>query len=240
MSGEDERRAAKRRPSLRRALRYSLLDGCAYSLMAGGAESYLTAFAVHLGVPARQVGLLGSVPQLVGSAAQLLTPHGVRAVRGLKRWVVILACLQALVLAAHATIPWIPGPPFLPLLLLLVSYWTVNLAIAPAWNHWMALLVPASRRATYFARRNRVLHVCMLAGLAMSGFFLQRSAGMGAAIRGFMIVVLSAAPCGSCPPPSSRFKTARGTPSSSARSASRASSPACGRARGGFSSSSGS
>jgi predicted MFS family arabinose efflux permease len=66
----------------------------------------------------------------------------------------------------------------------------VNLAIAPAWNHWMALLVPASRRATYFARRNRVLHVCMLAGLAMSGFFLQHSAVMGAAVRGFVIVVL--------------------------------------------------
>jgi hypothetical protein len=54
----------------------------------------------------------------------------------------------------------------------------------------MALLVPASRRATYFARRNRVLHVCMLAGLAASGFFLQHSAGTGTAIRGFVIVVL--------------------------------------------------
>ncbi|HWN81686.1 MAG TPA: MFS transporter [Candidatus Udaeobacter sp.] len=179
------------RPSLRSALRYSLLDGCAYSLMAGGAESYLTAFAVTLGVPAPQVGLLGSVPQLVGSAAQLGTPHGVRFVRGLKRWVVLLALAQAAILALHALLPAIPAPRFAAFLVLLSCYWTVNLAIGPAWNHWMGLLVPASRRAAYFARRNRVLHVFVLAGLAASGFFLQHAAGAGRAVQGFIAIVLA-------------------------------------------------
>jgi len=181
------------RPSLRSALRYSLLDGCAYSLMAGGAESYLTAFAVALGVPAGLVGLRGSVPQRVGSAAQLGTPHGVRFVRGLKRWVVLLALAQAAILALHAFLPRIPAPRFGAFLVLLSCYWTVNLAIGPAWNHWMGLLVPASRRAAYFARRNRVLHVFVLAGLAASGFFLQHAAAAGWAVAGFIVIVLAGA-----------------------------------------------
>jgi hypothetical protein len=161
--------------------------------MAGGAESYLTAFAVALGVPPRQVGLLGSVPQLVGSAAQLGTPHGVRWLHGLKRWVVALALLQALVLATHALLPRIPGPPFVPFLVLLSCYWTVNLAIGPAWNHWMGLLVPPSRRAAYFARRNRILHVFVIAGLAASGFYLQHATARGRVVQGFVAIVVAGA-----------------------------------------------
>ncbi len=175
---------------LTRALRFSVLDGCAYSFMAGGAESYLTAFAVHLGVPPYQVGLLSSVPQLVGAAAQLLTPFGVRLVRGLKRWVVGLATLQALLLASVALVPLVSGPAFPPLLVLLTGYWTVVLAIGPAWTHWMALLVPADRRSTYFARRNLWVNVCMVVALAGGGVALERAARAGAATAGFAGLVI--------------------------------------------------
>jgi predicted MFS family arabinose efflux permease len=175
---------------LKRALRFSVLDGCAYAFMAGGAESYLTAFAVHLGVPPFKVGLLTAVPQLVGSGAQLGTPAGVRLVQGLKRWVVGLASLQALVLAAVVLVPRFGGDAFLPLLLLLTSYWTLVIAIGPAWTHWMALLVPASFRSAYFARRNRWVHICMFAGLAGAGIVLQRSAGADITAAGFTAIIL--------------------------------------------------
>ncbi len=179
------------KPEIRgRALRFSLFDGCAYAFMAGGAESYLTAFAVYLGVPPLHVGLLSSVPQLVGSAAQLLTPAGVRLVGGLKRWVVGLASVQALVLAAIALVPQVAGPAFPPLLVLLTSYWTVVIAIGPAWTHWMALLVPGRERSSYFARRNRWVHVCMLTGLAGAGLVLERAARAGAAATGFIAIIL--------------------------------------------------
>jgi len=176
--------------TLRRALRLSVLDGCAYSIMVGGAESFLTAFAVFLGVPSAQVGFLSSVPQLVGSSAQLLTPAGVRLLGGLKRWVVTLAYAQGVVLAATALVPRLDAPPFLSLLILLSGYWTLNLAISPAWNHWMGLLVPAARRAVFFSRRNRVLHVCVLAGLVAGGAILDRTAHAGATAIGFVAILV--------------------------------------------------
>jgi hypothetical protein len=176
--------------TLRRALRLSILDGCAYSIMVGGAESFLTAFAVFLGVPSAQVGLLSSVPLLVGSSAQLLTPAGVRLLGGLKPWVVTLAYAQGAVLAATALVPRLGIPPFLALLILLSGYWTLNLAIGPAWNHWMGVLVPGSRRAAFFSRRNRVLHVCVLAGLLAGGAILDRAARAGATAIGFIAIVV--------------------------------------------------
>jgi predicted MFS family arabinose efflux permease len=179
-----------KREALRRALRISVLDGCAYSLMAGGAESYLSAFAVFLGVPAFQIGLLSSVPQLVGSAVQVAATAGARLFRSLKRWVVVLAYVQAAVLAATASVVVWRGDPFLPLLAAFTAYWTIALSIGPAWVHWMGVLLPPALRAHFFARRNRVLQVFILAGLVGAGVLLERTARSGATALGFVAILI--------------------------------------------------
>lgn len=59
-------------PQVDRTLRHSVRDGVAYSVMAGGGETYFSAFALFPKATAPQVGLLATLPPLLGSLAQLL------------------------------------------------------------------------------------------------------------------------------------------------------------------------
>ena len=61
-----------RDPRTDRSLRHSVRDGVAYSVMAGGAETYLSAFALFLRASASQVALVATVPPLAGAFFQFL------------------------------------------------------------------------------------------------------------------------------------------------------------------------
>jgi len=84
-------------PEVDNSLRHSVHDGVAYSVMSGAGETYLSAFAVFLHANTAQIGLLTSLPALIGSIAQLLSAWLGRRVRS--RMHVILPCVvvQALV-----------------------------------------------------------------------------------------------------------------------------------------------
>ena len=56
-----------------KSLQHSLRDAVAYSVMTGSGETYLSAFAVFLKATTAQIGLLASLPPLIGSFAQLLS-----------------------------------------------------------------------------------------------------------------------------------------------------------------------
>src|SRR5690606_7825598 len=58
-------------PAIDRALRHSVRDGMAYSVAAGGGETYFSAFALFFGATAPQVALLTALPPFIGSLAQI-------------------------------------------------------------------------------------------------------------------------------------------------------------------------
>jgi len=60
---------------------YSIKDGSFYSVMVGFGVNYLTPFALRLGASVADVGLLQTLPQLLGSAAQLLYSRVSRVVK---------------------------------------------------------------------------------------------------------------------------------------------------------------
>ena len=60
-------------PQVDRTLRHSVHDGVAYSVMSGGGETYLSAFALFMKATAPQVALFATLPPLSGSLAQLLS-----------------------------------------------------------------------------------------------------------------------------------------------------------------------
>ena len=49
-----------------RSLRHSIKDGVWFSAMTGGAESYFSAYAIHLHASTTIIGLLASLPPLLG------------------------------------------------------------------------------------------------------------------------------------------------------------------------------
>jgi MFS family permease len=170
----------------RRHLRLSTADALLYAVMVGCGEAYIGAFGLAIGLSEIQVGLLASVPLLIGAVFQLLTPRGVRFLDSHKRWVILCTLLQA-----SAFIPLIVmsvlgrGSPAL-LFLAAGLYWGANLATGPAWNTWIGTVVPRPVRSRYFAGRSRIAPFGIVAGLVSTGMFLQaRTADHRAAL--FMI-----------------------------------------------------
>ena len=154
-------------------LRAITADGAAYSVMVGVGETYLVPFALALGIAAGQASLLATLPVLAGSLLQLVAPLAVRRIGSYRRWVVSCAALQALcfvplviaALVGHAK----------PVLLFGVgaAYWGFSLATGPAWNAWVATIVPARLRARFFARRARLAQLALLIGLVAGGYGLE-------------------------------------------------------------------
>lgn len=175
----------ERHPNLRRDLRSMMADGAAYSLMVGIGETYVPAFALALGLGEVAAGLIATLPMLAGGLLQLISPWAVRQLGSHRRWVVACAACQALsllwmlglALAADVS-PWLVFAPT-------TLYWACGLATGPAWNAWVDRLVPGPLRATFFAQRTRVSHVCVLLGLIAGGAALRAGAAGGRAVSMF-------------------------------------------------------
>lgn len=113
---------------LRRSLRASVLDGACHAAMLGFGELYFPAFALSLGASAYQVGLLTTVPMLIGAGAQMVSPVVARRA-GDKRVVVVCAALQAATFLPVALIA-LTGAGGYPALLFLSSSALRALALA--------------------------------------------------------------------------------------------------------------
>lgn len=181
--------------AVRRDLCLITTDGMLYCVMVGCGEAYFGAFAVALGMGEILAGLLGSVPLVVGGTLQLITPVMVRCLGSLRRWVVWCATIQALSFFPLAVGAWRGGMPAWLVYLVVSVYWTVNFAQGPAWNTWVATLVPVRIRARYFAQRTRVVQLGTVVGLVGAGLALNaadRSGDRGAAIGVFAVLFMAA------------------------------------------------
>ncbi len=147
-------------------------DGVLYCVMVGCGEAYFGAFAVALGLGEILAGLIASVPLVVGGTLQLVTPRAVRALGSLRKWVVLCATVQALSFFPLAFAAWRGTMPAWALYLVVSVYWMVNYAQGPAWNTWVATLVPTRIRARYFAQRTRINQVGTVMGLVGAGLLL--------------------------------------------------------------------
>ena len=66
---------------VKKSLKYSIVDGVAYSGMTGFGSSYIRPFAIALNASNAQIGFLSSFPQLIRALFQL---HAVRVTDKLK------------------------------------------------------------------------------------------------------------------------------------------------------------
>ena len=148
-------------------------DATAYGGMVGLGETYLTTFALAVGLGELMAGLVGSVPLVAGGIMQMVSPWAIRKLGSHKRWVVSCASVQAmaflpLILAAV----WgrITGPALLAIATL---YWAAGLATGPAWNTWIGTIVPPPVRARFFAIRTRSQQAAVFFGFLIGGIALQ-------------------------------------------------------------------
>ena len=176
-----------RPPGLKRDLRLNVADGATYGMMVGGGETYLQAFVLAVGLGEVFAGLVASLPVLIGSLLQLVSPSGVRFLQSHKRWVVLCAGLQALCFVP-LILGSLSGDMSQAAVLIVASiYWAASLGTGPAWNTWQGTIVPREIRAKFFAKRSRISQAATLAGFLGSGFALQYGKASGDASQVFAV-----------------------------------------------------
>jgi len=183
-----------RDPRTDSSLRHSVRDGVAYSVMAGGAETYLSAFALFLHASASQVALVATMPPLVGAFFQFLSAWLGHKSGKRKPIIVTGAVLQALVWLPLLLLPVrFPQQAITLLIGCLVLYHAgANLA-APLWVSLMGDLVAERKRGRFFGRRTRLATVTSFVSLAIAGAVLYAFNRHGHTLLGYGVVFVCAA-----------------------------------------------
>lgn len=176
------------RRNLRKDLWFITWEGIAFSLMVGMGEAYLPAFALAVGVGEISAGLLLTLPVLMGALLQLATPYLVQRIGSYSVFTALASLIQ--------------GLSFIPLILgaligdsseiviygVAALYWASGMATGPAWNSWMAELIPARIRTKYFARRTSLAQAAVLLSLLAAGASLQLAAQEDNVLLAFAIL----------------------------------------------------
>ncbi len=170
-------------------LDHSVRDGCCHAVMLGSGEAYLAAFAVFLGANSLIIGLLASLPLLLGSLAQLGAVRLLDRIPSRKPLVILPAFLQALTWIPLLLAPaLVPGKGPILLLVCALAYFALGSFIAPSWNSWMGDLVPPERRGEYFGRRDRLRTMWQFGAVLIAGGILSVGRRSGAELAGFAAI----------------------------------------------------
>jgi hypothetical protein len=191
-SGPEGLLRSPRGSTTRQDLRAINSDGVAQSVMVGLGETWLPAFALALGMGEMISGLMATIPMLVGSVLQLISPYGVRWCGSLRGWVVLCAILQALSFAPLAVAALVGSMPVVILFAVAGIYWGAGLGTGAAWNAWVETLVPGRVRPKFFAGRTRLAQLGVLAGLIGGGLILEYGRSMGAELWAFGVIFVIA------------------------------------------------
>ena len=180
-------------PQVDHTLRHSVRDGVAYSVMSGGGETYLSAFALFLKATAPQIALIATLPPLLGSLAQLLSAWLVRRLRQRRQLILAGASLQALVWVPLLLLPLLyPTQAILLLVVCVTLYHASGNFSVPLWISLMGDLVPERKRGRYFGRRTRLATMTAFVALVIGGVVLQVFDAYGWTAFGFIAIFISA------------------------------------------------
>ena len=158
---------------VRQSLRYSVLDGSFYAVMVGCGEIFLPAFAVFMKATSLQLGLLGSLPQMLGSLLQLSSNRLLGLFGSRKRFVCTGALLQALMYVPIALAFYLGAHRIHYLIAFICLYWCFGMILNPAWSSWIGDLVDERVRGTYFGSRNRIIGFLTFATSLLAGYLLR-------------------------------------------------------------------
>jgi MFS family permease len=151
---------------VKKSLKYSILDGSAYSAMLGLTQDYIVPFALALRATTVQIGLLCSIPNVGMALSQLAAPHLAERASSRKGLIVPVTLTHALMWLPILFVPYVFAGQRI---WWLIGFFTLSTVFGslgnPAWASMMADLVPAGTRGKYFGFRGGI---CGLAALIFS------------------------------------------------------------------------
>jgi len=176
-------------PVVENSLRHSLRDAGAFAVMIGIGETYLSAFALFLQASTPQIGLLASLPPLLGSFIQPVSAWIGRLTGQRKVIVLVGASVQAMAWLPIVLLPLMFSDFALPLLIASVVLYQCGAQLAaPQWSSMMGDIVPVRRRGRFFARRTKIVSLMTFLALAVGGLVLQNFSNRGQTLLGFVLL----------------------------------------------------
>lgn len=176
-------------------LKASINDARAHATMLGSGETYLGAFAVFLSASTIQIGLLATLPQLIGALFQYLGVWLMERLASRKKLIVTLAALQSVCWIFIAVLPfiWLPNSQAVLLLIALVILHHIFAGLnTPAWNSLIGDLVPPAERGRFFGKRTQETAIFSFIALLSAGATLAYFNSIELAAWGFCLVYLTA------------------------------------------------
>jgi MFS family permease len=151
-----------------------VLDGAFAASMIGFGESFFAAFAVFLKANNIHIGLLSSLPLLIGSLSQMFSNRLIKRLRSRKLLVTAAAFLQGLMYIPVALVFFCGTLKVIYLIFFACLYWMFGMILSPAWNSWMGDLVEETKRGTYFGRRSKITGSATFIACMTAGYILQK------------------------------------------------------------------
>ena len=188
----DIKRTPEEKKKIEETKKISIKEANAYSLMDGFGLRYITPYAIAAGANNAQIGLLSSLPSLLGNLSQLLT---IKAMNKYSRkkivfWGVFLQAVMWLVLLCAGSLYFVfkingqlPANAIVIVYTLLILFGAFS---GPAWSSWMKELI-TENRGDYFGKRARIAGAVALVGMLIAGFILDYFKGTQVFI-GFIII----------------------------------------------------
>jgi MFS family permease len=164
------------RKEVKKSLKYSVLDGSAYSAMQGLTQDYIAPFALALRATIAQIGLLCSVPSLAMALSQLAAPHLAERAGSRKGLILPVVLIHALMWVPILLVPYLfPSHK----VWWLIGFFTMSTVFSslgnPAWGSMMADLVPEGLRGRYFGLRGKICGLIALTFFFIGGIILHLS-----------------------------------------------------------------
>ncbi len=163
----------------RKALKISIKEGVAYSIMEGMGLRYITPYALLLGANNKIIGFLTSIPQIAAAIIQYVSLKILGGRISRKKLSFLGASFQAvtwLLIISLAILYFLLNIKSSAIPVALISFYTILVAagsiFAPAWSSWMKDLVDEKSLGTYFGKRNRIVGFASLSSMLLAGFLL--------------------------------------------------------------------
>jgi MFS family permease len=161
---------------IEKAKKTSVKEACAYSFMDGFGLRYITPYALAVGANNNQIGILSSLPSLLGNLSQIFSLKIMNfwTRKKIVHLAVLLQTLMWLALIAIGALYFIfDKKEITPNLVILIYILLIIFGSfgGPAWQSWMKDLVKKNS-GSYFGNRSRIATLIALICMLLAGFIL--------------------------------------------------------------------
>lgn len=175
------------------SLRISVIEGMYCSIMVGLGEAYLGQFCIALGGTPFQLGLISTLPPLIGAISMLLGVWSLDRFTSRRKLIVPAALFQALTWLVILTLPFSPlsgNERVFCLIALSCLYFASGNLGAPAWSSLIGDLVPANVRGRYFGYRNQQCGWATFLAMIAGGLALELATRLHHEAIGYVVLFI--------------------------------------------------